>query len=265
MSQEDITTIINIINKDVNESINNNLNTYFTKFQHDISLVKTFRSILFNLPEYKELKKNFEELEIKYSELKAQNIKLNIEPIDSCICINDSSYDTNLINLNDETINIEKHDNRTTHLLNLIADKECTEDEEDESEEEDENEEDESEDKKEEDKEKQAKENGVMNEENEVEGEEEGEEEVEGEEEGEEEVEGEEEGEEEEEEEEEGEEEVEEEGEEEEEEEELELELISINKKKYYQNILNNDIYECLKNEDVGNYIGKLFNGKIKK
>ena len=51
--------------------------------------------------------------------------------------------------------------------------------------------------------------------------------------------------------------------EEDEEEEEEELELITIDGKDYYKNELNNNIYECLTNEDIGEYLGKLINGKI--
>ena len=29
--------------------------------------------------------------------------------------------------------------------------------------------------------------------------------------------------------------------------------------------MLSNDIYECTENEEIGEYLGKLFNGKIKK
>ena len=49
----------------------------------------------------------------------------------------------------------------------------------------------------------------------------------------------------------------------EEEEEEEELILVTIKNKKYYKNELNNEIYECLENEDIGNIIGKLINNKI--
>ena len=50
---------------------------------------------------------------------------------------------------------------------------------------------------------------------------------------------------------------------EEEEEEEEELVLITIKGKNYYKNELNNVIYECLPNEDIGECLGKLVNGKL--
>ena len=49
------------------------------------------------------------------------------------------------------------------------------------------------------------------------------------------------------------------------EEDEEELEPVTINNINYYQNMLTNDIYECTDNEEIGEYLGKLFNGKIKK
>ena len=48
-----------------------------------------------------------------------------------------------------------------------------------------------------------------------------------------------------------------------EEEEEEELVSVVIDNKNYYKNELNNNIYECLENEDVGKFLGKLLNGKI--
>ena len=40
--------------------------------------------------------------------------------------------------------------------------------------------------------------------------------------------------------------------------------LITIDKKNYYKNELNNSIYECLPNEDIGKCLGTLVNGKIR-
>ena len=57
----------------------------------------------------------------------------------------------------------------------------------------------------------------------------------------------------------------EEEDEEEEEEEEEEVDVLTIGSKKYYINPKTKDIYEFLKNEDIGNYIGKYENGKLSK
>ena len=51
---------------------------------------------------------------------------------------------------------------------------------------------------------------------------------------------------------------------EEQEEEEEELVSVTIDKKNYYKNELNNAIYECLENEEVGKYLGKLVNGKLR-
>ena len=111
MSEQDIEQIINIINKDINQSINKNLITYFKKVDYNISLLTAIKSVLFKLPEYIELQKNYNELQTKYLELKEENIKLDIEPIDSRICINDSPYDTNSFNLKYKTMDMEKKNN----------------------------------------------------------------------------------------------------------------------------------------------------------
>ena len=47
MSEQDIEQIINIINKDINQSINKNLITYFKKVDYNISLLTAIKSVLF--------------------------------------------------------------------------------------------------------------------------------------------------------------------------------------------------------------------------
>jgi len=48
-------------------------------------------------------------------------------------------------------------------------------------------------------------------------------------------------------------------------EEEDEVEILTIGSKKYYLNSETKDIYEFLKNEDIGDFLGKLINGKLVK
>ena len=43
------------------------------------------------------------------------------------------------------------------------------------------------------------------------------------------------------------------------------MEILTIGSKKYYVNPETKDVYEFLKNEDIGDFIGKLVNNKIVK
>ena len=49
------------------------------------------------------------------------------------------------------------------------------------------------------------------------------------------------------------------------EEDEDEVEIVTIGSKKYYVNQETKDVYEFLKNEDIGDFIGKLENNKLVK
>jgi hypothetical protein len=102
--EADINNIIKDISFDLDKSIKSNLSTFFAKVETDISLVKTFKLLLLNLPEYKELERNFNDLQIKYNELKEKNIQIQIEDIYK------KKYNKNSSQTNTQNDNIEEHD-----------------------------------------------------------------------------------------------------------------------------------------------------------
>ena len=253
--EADINNIIKDISFDLDKSIKSNLSTFFAKVETDISLVKTFKLLLLNLPEYKELQQNFNDLQIKYNELKEKNIQIQIEDIDKKK-YNEISTQTNTQN---DKIEEDDHDIEEEGEENDVDEEEGEENDVDEEEGEQDNV-DEKECEQDDADEEEGEEDDVDEEEGEEDDadEEEGEEDDTVEEEGGEDDADEEEGEEDDTDEEEG-------GEDDADEEEEELEPVTINNINYYQNMLTNDIYECTDNEEIGEYLGKLFNGKIKK
>jgi hypothetical protein len=56
MSQEEIKLVIDNISYEVKKSLENNLGEYFTKFNNEMSIINSLKTILYSLPEYNILK-----------------------------------------------------------------------------------------------------------------------------------------------------------------------------------------------------------------
>jgi len=271
MDNPEFEKVLESITTDINKTLKSNLGSYFKTIDNNNKVMDVLKSLLFTMPEYLKLKSDYEQLQDEYLTLKTtydylkssnvKNIKMDISETFT------TPSETTIIK------NTETTQNEIIDPSTLSSNEEDDEDE-DEDEEDDEDNEDEDEDNEEQDEvEVETEEVKETKETQEEEEEEDGEEEVEVEGEEDEEAEDEEaEDEDEEAEEEEGEEEAEEEGEEEEdgeeeevEEDEDEVEIITIGSKKYYVNQETKDVYEFLKNEDIGDFIGKLENNKLVK
>ena len=288
----DIDLVIDKINKETRSSIEQNLKTFIVQVNSNNELIKMLNNVLKELPEYKNLQKKYDlllkinkDLEEKINlKEETKNITLNVEPIKNNIIVDNVKKlevaKNKLDYMNEELKKFDIEDNYEYSESEEEGEEESEEEVEEakkdkeskETEKEIEDDEEEEVEEEEGEEEEGEEEEGEEEEGEEEEGEEEEGEEEEGEEEEGEEEEGEEEeGEEEEGEEEEGEEEEEEEGEEEEseedegEEEEEELVEIIIEKKKYFLNEMNNHIYECLDDDEPGDFIGKYINNKIYK
>jgi len=260
-------SLINKLSTDITNSLKSNLSIYVKKNEQSNELLQQLKLLLFKLPEYVELQTNYNQLAQRYNELKDKHephILLDVSEVKT------KSYES--VNQTCDTLNSVKvielnylKNNVINKTLKAELDKEVSElkakdddDEEDDEEAEDEEEEEEAEDEEAEDEEAEDEE-----EEEEAENEEAEDEEAEDEEADEDEktvvgiskqndTESKEEPKEDEDEDDEA---TEDEGE--------VLELVSIDKKKYYKNELNNNIYECLDDEEPGDLVGKLVNGKI--
>jgi len=273
---KDFDTLISKLSRDITNSLKTNLSIYVEKNEKANELLQQLKVLLFKLPEYVELQTKYNQLEQRYNELKDKHdphILLDVSEVStkSCETVNVSSDALNNVKVIE--LNYLKN-----NVINKTVNEEDADDDEDEEEEEEEDEvEEEEEEEVEEDEVEEEEEvsvseaNAKEEDEDEVEEEEveedevsEAKEEVEAKAKKDEPEEEEEEAKEEEDEEEEDEEAKEEEDEEAKEEEEEELELLIIDKKKYYKNELNNDIYECLDDEEIGDLLGKLVNGKIR-
>ena len=245
---DDFDTLINKLSSDIAKSLKTNLSIYVAKNEQNNEVVQQLRQLLFKLPEYKDLEDKYNKLKQQCNELQEKadpNILLDVSEVISKTCNNVTS-DVKVIELNYLKNNV----------INKAAKAESEQEEEDdelEEEEDDDSEEDEEEDEKEEDE----------KEEDEKEEDEEAVEAVAEEEETKKEEAVEEAKDEKDEEDDEDEKDEKDEEDEEEDEEEEELELVVIDKKNYYKNELNNDIYECLDDEEIGELVGKLVNGKI--
>ena len=272
MDNPEFEKVLESITTDINKTLKSNLGSYFKTIDNNNKVIDVLKSLLFTMPEYLKLKSDYEQLQDEYLTLKTaydylkssnvKNIKMDISETFT------TPSETTIIK------NTETTQNEIIDPSTLSSNEEDDEDE-DEDEEDNEDNEDEDEDNEEQDEveveTEEVKETKEIQEEEEEEEDGEEEVEVEGEEDEEtedEEAEDEDEDEDEEAEEEEGEEEGEEEedGEEEEvEEDEDEVEIITIGSKKYYVNQETKDVYEFLKNEDIGDFIGKLENNKLVK
>ena len=261
MDNPEFEKLLESITDDINKTLKSNLGSYFKTIDNNNKVIDVLKSLLFTMPEYLKLKSDYEQLQDEYLTLKTaydylkssnvKNIKMHISETFT------TPSETTIIK-NTETTQNEIIDPST--LSSNDEDEEDDEEDEENNEHEDDEEQDEVEvetEKVKETKETQEEEEEDGEEEVEVEGEEDEETEDE-------EAEDEDEDEDEEAEEEEGEEE--EDGEEEEvEEDEDEVEIITIGSKKYYVNQETKDVYEFLKNEDIGDFIGKLENNKLVK
>ena len=271
MDNPEFEKVLESITTDINKTLKSNLGSYFKTIDNNNKVMDILKSLLFTMPEYLKLKSDYEQLQDEYLTLKTaydylkssnvKNIKMDISETFT------TPSETTIIK------NTETTQNEIIDPSTLSSNEEDEDEDEDEDEEESEDDDEEEVEAQEQEAEEEAEEKGEEAEEEEEQGEEEEDEEkVEAEEEEEEdkeEVEAEEEEEEDEDEEEaeeEGEEEAEEEGEEEaEEDEEDEVEILTIGSKKYYVNPETKDVYEFLKNEDIGDFIGKLEDGKLVK
>ena len=271
MDNPEFEKVLESITDDINKTLKSNLGSYFKTIDNNNKVMDILKSLLFTMPEYLKLKSDYEQLQDEYLTLKTaydylkssnvKNIKMDISETFT------TPSETTIIK------NTETTQNEIIDPSTLSSNEEDEDEDEDEDEEESEDDDEEEVEAQEQEAEEEAEEKGEEAEEEEEQGEEEEDEEkVEAEEEEEEdkeEVEAEEEEEEDEDEEEaeeEGEEEAEEEGEEEaEEDEEDEVEILTIGSKKYYVNPETKDVYEFLKNEDIGDFIGKLEDGKLVK
>ena len=267
MDNPEFEKVLESITTDINKTLKSNLGSYFKTIDNNNKVMDILKSLLFTMPEYLKLKSDYEQLQDEYLTLKTaydylkssnvKNIKMDISetfttPSETTIIKNTETTQNEIIDPSTLSSNEEDED-----------EEESEDDDEEEVEAQEQEAEEEAEEKGEEAEEEEEEEQGEEQEDEEkVEAEEEEEEdkeEVEAEEE-------EEEDEDEEEAEEEGEEEAEEEGEEEaEEDEEDEVEILTIGSKKYYVNPETKDVYEFLKNEDIGDFIGKLEDGKLVK
>jgi X-linked retinitis pigmentosa GTPase regulator len=277
----DIDLVIDKINKETRSSIEQNLKTFIVQVNSNNELIKMLNNVLKELPEYKNLQKKYDlllkinkDLEEKINlKEETKNITLNVEPIKNNIIVDNVKKlevaKNKLDYMNEELKKFGIEDKYEYSESEEEGEEEVEEEGEEEVEEEGEEEvEEANKDKESKETEKEIEESEEEEGEEEEGEEEEGEEEEGEEEEGEEEEGEEEEGEEEEGEEDEGEEDKgeEEESEEEEgEEEEEELVEIIIEKKKYFLNEMNNHIYECLDDDEPGDFIGKYINNKIYK
>ena len=232
---DDFDTLINKLSSDIAKSLKTNLSIYVAKNEQNNEVVQQLRQLLFKLPEYKDLEDKYNKLKQQCNELQEKsdpNILLDVSEVISKTCNNVTS-DVKVIELNYLKNNV----------INKAAKAESEQEEEDdesEEEEEDEEEDEKEEDEKEEDEKEEDEEAVEAVAEEEETKKEEAVEEAKDEKDDEDED-----------------------DEEDEDEEEEELELVVIDKKNYYKNELNNDIYECLDDEEIGELVGKLVNGKI--
>ena len=288
MDNPEFEKVLESITADINKTLKSNLGSYFKTIDNNNKVIDVLKSLLFSMPEYVKLKNDYEQLQDEYLTLKTaydyhmssnvKNIKMDISetfstPCETTIIKNTETTQNEIIDPTTLSSNEEDDDEYEDEDETEVEAEQAKETEEEGVKAEEEEGEEEGEEESE-DEEKEGEEEDEVEEECEEEGEddeEEGEDEVEEEgveEEGEEE-EDEEEGEEEGEDGEEGvkaeEEESEDEEDEEESEEEDEVEIITIGSKKYYVNQETKDVYEFLKNEDIGDFIGKLENNKLVK
>jgi len=272
-------SLINKLSTDITNSLKSNLSIYVKKNEQSNELLQQLKLLLFKLPEYVELQTNYNQLAQRYNELKDKHephILLDVSEVKT------KSYES--VNLSCDTLNSVKvielnylKNNVINKTLKAESDEEVSElkakDDDDEEDDENDEEEEEAEDEEAEDEEAENEEAEDEEEEEEADNEEAEDEEADEEaEDDEEEEEADEEADEEEKTEvsiskqndtESKEEPKEHEDDEATEDDGEELELVTIDKKKYYKNELNNDIYECLDDEEPGDLVGKLVNGKI--
>jgi hypothetical protein len=283
----DLVQLINKLSSDLTNSLRTNLTIFVEKNKANNELLQNLKIVLFKLPEYVELNTkynklvdDYEELTKKYNLLKENKDNITIS-VNEVKVIKNTAHEVKMVELTKFSNNIIKKLTDSTkeeQQLNLVKEKEELSKEEEEQEEE-EQEEEEGEEEEEEDEEEGEEDEGEEDEEEEElskakeeelsEAKEEElskakEEELSKAEQEQEQDEDEEQDEEEEqEEEEEQDEDEEQDDEEDEDEDEEELVSITIKGKTYYKNELNNAIYECLPDEEVGKCLGKLVNGKI--
>jgi hypothetical protein len=275
----DFDNLILKLSTDITNSLKTNLSVYVEKNEKNSDLLQNFKMLLFKLPEYCDLQNKYNNLLEQYKELEDkyhllnnanENISLNViecttsnasnanECLNNVKVIELNYLKNNVINKSTpETLSTKQVKEEEEEVSEAKEDEEETEEEETDEEEteEEETEEEDEEETEEEEEVSEAKEEVSEAKEEEKETEEEvseakedeDEEEVSEAKEDEEEVS-----------------EAKEDEEEEEEGEEEELVLITIEKKNYYINELNNSIYECLPDKDIGKCLGTLVNGKIR-
>ena len=88
MENHELDQILNNITADINKTLKNNLGSYFKNNNNNNKIINSLKNILFTMPEYINLNKDYQQLLIDYNSLKSEfhtlkssnikNIKMNI-------------------------------------------------------------------------------------------------------------------------------------------------------------------------------------------